>query len=409
MHFAEDQVFWECHELKASERFTDGIPTRYVTSVQRHLLRSQLASEDPRKLLEIWDSITATYTASDLTYTSDKLVGISALARHVSSYSPIAGEYLAGMWKDQLIGQLLWSASNHTARSKQYRAPSWSWACLDGPIWPSFDCSGYGIHGSKYGSKPMIKIVDASVETGRDPYESVVVGTLLLSGPLLQVQLQPEADPEVIERGSAEAERARLESLMSRIEPNYEPGKVTTVVVSDGIIPDAVKLTMDRSSGVIAIDESGQRQLRSLGPTPSSGRDFQVSLGTHKIEVHLDEKLDSVAAVQFEFVVMPVLCFSEIDRVYNREGIEIESIRGLLLTPTGAGRGQYRRKGVCRLDEYAAAEFLCALGNQDPAQLHYENMDNTQLKIEDFVPKRWAGNELEFVPKEYARYQISVV
>lgn len=63
--------------MRASEAFLDGIPSRYEAGSERQLLHSGLDSRDPRKLLEIWHSIVATYTAGALTYTSDKLIAVS--------------------------------------------------------------------------------------------------------------------------------------------------------------------------------------------------------------------------------------------------------------------------------------------------------------------------------------------
>lgn len=155
---------------RASERFPGGVPSRYESSNHTHLFHKEFTEKDPRKLLEIWHWIVTEYTASNLTYSSDKLVAVLALAKQVSASSQVAGEYLAGLWKDQLVGQLCWSSSSHTTRSKEYRAPSWSWACLDGPIWPRFDWSGYGHDGYRYASKPLVKIIDASVTSEGDSF-----------------------------------------------------------------------------------------------------------------------------------------------------------------------------------------------------------------------------------------------
>jgi hypothetical protein len=83
-HFSEDEMFWECYTLKASETSPKGIPSRYVTSSQRALLPSGLGSPNPHKLLEHWQLIVATYIAGALTFTSDELNAVSALARQVS-------------------------------------------------------------------------------------------------------------------------------------------------------------------------------------------------------------------------------------------------------------------------------------------------------------------------------------
>jgi hypothetical protein len=88
-HFSEDQLFCECHELKASEMFPQGIPARDEARSERQLLHCGLESQDPRKLLEVWHSIVAPYITGALTYNSDNLTAVSALARQISTHSPL--------------------------------------------------------------------------------------------------------------------------------------------------------------------------------------------------------------------------------------------------------------------------------------------------------------------------------
>lgn len=194
-HFCHDQIMWECHAVKASERFTAGMPLACEKGTTRPLLRPTSQSHDPRRLLELWGYIVGQYTASALTKTSDKLVACSALAERLSTIFPyLTGEYLAGMWKTQLHGQLLWrSASSSNSHASIYRAPSWSWASIDGAVHPNFDCSDYGIRGSKYCSRAMMKIRRATVERTQPYYMfgPATTGHISLSAPLLSVNLIP--------------------------------------------------------------------------------------------------------------------------------------------------------------------------------------------------------------------------
>jgi hypothetical protein len=94
-------------------------------------------------LLPEWSAIVKEYTKRELSFPHDKLIAISALAQCFATiFSPLTPqlEYLAGLWKladhTQFRHQLLWHVPNPSAskRSSTYRAPSWSWACLDGDI-----------------------------------------------------------------------------------------------------------------------------------------------------------------------------------------------------------------------------------------------------------------------------------
>jgi hypothetical protein len=78
-----------------------------------------------------------------MTKASDKLIALSGIAieSHRTRLSP-DDQYLAGLWKSQLPNTLLWvgggqsweGAATTRSRPRSYRAPSWSWASIDGPI-----------------------------------------------------------------------------------------------------------------------------------------------------------------------------------------------------------------------------------------------------------------------------------
>jgi hypothetical protein len=60
------------------------------------------------------------------------------MLRHVGKRSPYPGTYLAGLWSSDVFVELIWfrrSANlGDLSRPKHYRAPSWSWAAVEGPI-----------------------------------------------------------------------------------------------------------------------------------------------------------------------------------------------------------------------------------------------------------------------------------
>jgi hypothetical protein len=76
--------------------------------------------------------VVSLFTTANLTYTSDKLPAISAIARKMAEYSK--DDYLAGMWRNDLLLQLPWSlvGKRQFSRLAGYRAPTWSWASTDG-------------------------------------------------------------------------------------------------------------------------------------------------------------------------------------------------------------------------------------------------------------------------------------
>ncbi|KAF9464043.1 heterokaryon incompatibility protein-domain-containing protein [Collybia nuda] len=82
-----------------------------------------------------WNKILQQYTASSLTNQKDKLLAIAGIAEQLHRLWP-ESRYVAGLWTHQLPSALLWKTEQKQIRPNIYRAPSWSWAAVDGPITP---------------------------------------------------------------------------------------------------------------------------------------------------------------------------------------------------------------------------------------------------------------------------------
>jgi hypothetical protein len=98
-----------------------------------------------QKLHRCWYGILADYTQRALTFPRDKLIAISGVADYIRRETSC--EYLAGIWKESLPQALLWQnppsmkprsqeagCIHFREKVKIYRAPSWSWASVDGPV-----------------------------------------------------------------------------------------------------------------------------------------------------------------------------------------------------------------------------------------------------------------------------------
>jgi hypothetical protein len=99
------------------------------------------------------------YSGCGLTKESDKLVALSGVAAYFKDM--LQDDYLAGLWKANLPSTLLWSVwpwivgdGTSTARPLKYRAPSWSWAAIDGTV--SYD-------NTSQMRTPIATVVDAMV------------------------------------------------------------------------------------------------------------------------------------------------------------------------------------------------------------------------------------------------------
>ncbi|PFH58308.1 hypothetical protein XA68_13889 [Ophiocordyceps unilateralis] len=159
LHFGREQVFWECVEAGCCEThpqvvdcfdmsdFYDEKGKEEGQELERHqfLWKPLLALsyrrhfDDPcTQLIHDWYGIAEYYVSRELTRAGDKLVAISGLANDMKNrlreLKPGPHRYLAGFWEDNLITAIGWNVLNPAERAIDYRAPSWSWACLDGHV-----------------------------------------------------------------------------------------------------------------------------------------------------------------------------------------------------------------------------------------------------------------------------------
>jgi hypothetical protein len=142
LHYAIEQVFWECRQFCACESVPFGIePGFYSLGIGNSYIKDfvpGLALEDyghDRDQMErtFWKRIVEDFSAYELTFVTDKLMALSRIASEVRCM--IRAEYLAGLWKSQLPHTLLWVAKAGPSRPKRLSgiAPSWSWASISGP------------------------------------------------------------------------------------------------------------------------------------------------------------------------------------------------------------------------------------------------------------------------------------
>jgi hypothetical protein len=148
VHFSNTQLFWECREKAACERYPDldlSVVFKSQAAFKKLLDYTKYMAKASTQLLDqeelatcyaIWDSLVEHYTNTLLTEPKDKLVAISGIANHFAS--TLKDTYIVGMWRQRLESQLLWRRSaagdKIGSRSKIYRAPTWSWASMEKQI-----------------------------------------------------------------------------------------------------------------------------------------------------------------------------------------------------------------------------------------------------------------------------------
>lgn len=215
LHFGSKQLFWECREASCCEMHPhnvycyDGFDD--IEEVERppgspYLWKQLLDAPDRRQVSDPyeqlffdWASYTHYYVSRQLTVASDKLIALSGLANEMRAtlcqLKPGTHRYLAGHWEEKLMETLVWNVNGPATRALQYRAPSWSWACLDGHL---------NLIGSCRRSTETISLTSmvsvAMTYPGERDTGAVSGGILTLSGPCAMVKIDLNRNADISRR-----------------------------------------------------------------------------------------------------------------------------------------------------------------------------------------------------------------
>ncbi|EEU36161.1 uncharacterized protein NECHADRAFT_5039, partial [Fusarium vanettenii 77-13-4] len=138
LYFGSKMIYWKCSEVLQS---SDGAPMLkgYPSHVEQYhainaIVHPNMQHKPPadnlRSLLNDYYSVVGEYTSRKLTVASDKLPAIAGIS---SILAPKLGQYLAGLWYQDIHSGLLWSTAGGPL-SKTSRTPSWSWTSKDGRV-----------------------------------------------------------------------------------------------------------------------------------------------------------------------------------------------------------------------------------------------------------------------------------
>ncbi|KAI0823231.1 heterokaryon incompatibility protein-domain-containing protein [Trametes gibbosa] len=138
---------------------------------------------------EAWLRVVQDYTRCALSYPADKLPACGALAAEFQRV--LRAEYVAGLWRDSLVNDLLWQAqisrdaegSPRVRQAVGYRAPSWSWAAVEGEV--TMRLPGVG-------QDPLCEVVRCTVQL-KDadvPFGQVVGGSIVLRAAVIRCVLR---------------------------------------------------------------------------------------------------------------------------------------------------------------------------------------------------------------------------
>lgn len=133
-----------------------------------------------------WHNCVDEFAWRALTVPSDKLPAIAGIARILDNGS--LGHYLAGIWSRNIGAGLAWGSPHpKLTPAPSYRAPSWSWASVDGPVSTASTEWGDelfhpGGHLPEWAKRYELKLVDQHIRLREDsnPYMDVLEGSYIV-------------------------------------------------------------------------------------------------------------------------------------------------------------------------------------------------------------------------------------
>ncbi|TFK49478.1 HET-domain-containing protein [Heliocybe sulcata] len=138
-------------------------------------------SEEWRTVREAWQEVVREYASREISVPGDKLVALGGIAQDIQPV--LDTNYLAGLWRLTLLGDLLWSKRTnvHFPRPQAYRAPSWSWAAVDGRV----EAGAHDIHAGDGQGAAEVVTCEVSPKDAAFVFGEINAGKLVIRVPLV--------------------------------------------------------------------------------------------------------------------------------------------------------------------------------------------------------------------------------
>lgn len=211
LHFGHLGIAWECDTHCASEFCQGGYPAdddlyvedrpskptcNVVTGAATEDSSSRMS--DVAQAWDAWITFVEAYLQRTLTFASDRLVAISAVAKAMQPQLGKDASYHAGLWESTLLAELCWVVDWSMVSEADDEAPprpppptegppSWSWASTAHPIF--FPFRGGGLLQERFTRLLLRLIRVATTPMFQDPFGQVNAGTVGLHGRLIPVRV----------------------------------------------------------------------------------------------------------------------------------------------------------------------------------------------------------------------------
>ncbi|KAF2140906.1 uncharacterized protein K452DRAFT_42686 [Aplosporella prunicola CBS 121167] len=193
LYFSNDGIFWECNKVCASEIWHshNRTPKQWISLLK---IPPTISKKMTISWHELWITLLVDYSQRLLSYPDrDKLVAVSGIAKAFQNL--LRERYFAGLWEGDMLRALCWQKSYSPDTSPMspeallYRAPSWSWASVDGKL--EFDLRWYKSP-KELRYLAEIKHVEADLAT-EDPMGQLKGGSIKLMGFPMHLLVYPNS------------------------------------------------------------------------------------------------------------------------------------------------------------------------------------------------------------------------
>jgi hypothetical protein len=186
LHVTSTQLSFECNTHFLSETGFSMSDRTDTLDPSTRTFKSDIANETQKKGA-LWQNVLEMYCRRPLANPEDKLPALSNIAHTLSNEGDT---YVAGLWRSRLISELIWQATGfakgRTRDSTVYRAPSWSWASIDGPF--GTFTPGYGFDKGEWQDVAQILECKVTLKNEEEPFGKVSDAWIKIRAPLEELK-----------------------------------------------------------------------------------------------------------------------------------------------------------------------------------------------------------------------------
>ncbi|KAL2062594.1 hypothetical protein VTL71DRAFT_5666 [Oculimacula yallundae] len=279
LHYNRTTISWECICLDATEGRPDGDTwdwerdKRYrrpkelfqtLMDSRPELLASKAARQDAyeERFGQAWSELVRDYASKILTQRADKLVALHGIVSILSENTHLRN--FCGLWAQHISCELMWSTGSYPELKRpeffdksMYRAPSWSWACVDSGVCFNYprlvrgreeNILGFSMWVS-YVLKPQFDVIE--FEISEKSNGEVTTAILVLEGRLRKIEWQENSGVKGFKHHSqarsisdtwmpdfqmaTAMESWALLLMTGEASDNVEDGRVDTMLILDPV------------------------------------------------------------------------------------------------------------------------------------------------------------------------------